>query len=170
MTLPAAFATIRMSDINVELGRSSTANISLDTAENGGYGAINTNSASRPSGTNPAAMSEWYGYNHNAAGATVTITAYINFAPTGGSCTINKNGIRQIRTVNSTIFSFSAAAGDEISTTIVSPVGVGRTAIIDVYNNGYVGGNTGTTSTTFTFTTVVGSGDYAIYADAFNQE
>jgi hypothetical protein len=75
MTLPAAFATIRMSDINVELGRSSTANISLDTAENGGYGAINTNSASRPSGTNPAAMSEWYSYNHNAAPA-VTYSYY----------------------------------------------------------------------------------------------
>jgi hypothetical protein len=170
MTLPAAYATISMGDINVELGRSRTSTISLDSAENGSYATINANSASKPSSTNPASMSEWYGYNHNAAGATVTITAYITFAPTGGSCTINKNGIRQIRTTSGTIFSFSAAAGDEISTTIVSPIGMGRTAIIDVYNNGYVGGNTGTTSTTFTFTTVVGSGDYAIYADAFNQE
>jgi hypothetical protein len=66
MTLVSS-GTIRMSDINVELGRSSTANISLDTAENGGYGAINTNSTSRPSSNNPAAISEWYSYNHNAA-------------------------------------------------------------------------------------------------------
>jgi hypothetical protein len=82
MTLVSS-GTIRMSDINVELGRSSTANISLDTAENGGYGAINTNSASRPSGTNPASMSEWYGYNHNAAGQTypinITFDGYTGF-------------------------------------------------------------------------------------------
>lgn len=60
---------IRMSQINVELGRSSTATISLNTAEDGGYTTINTNSASRPSATNPATMSEWYSYNHSAAPA-----------------------------------------------------------------------------------------------------
>jgi hypothetical protein len=32
---------ISMGDINVELGRTRTANISLDTAENGGYVTIN---------------------------------------------------------------------------------------------------------------------------------
>ena len=68
MTLQSS-GTIRMSNINSELGRSSTANISLDAAENGGYGAINTNSASRPSSNNPASISEWYGYDHNAAPA-----------------------------------------------------------------------------------------------------
>ena len=56
-----------MSQINTELGRSSTATISLDTAENGGYATINTGSSSRPSSTNPASMSEWYGYDHNAS-------------------------------------------------------------------------------------------------------
>ena len=66
MTLQSS-GTIRMSQINTELGRSSTATISLDTAENGGYGAINTNSTSRPSSNNPAAISEWYSYNHNAS-------------------------------------------------------------------------------------------------------
>lgn len=66
MTLPAAFATISMGDINVELGRSRTANISLDAAENGSYATININSTSRPSSTNPATISEWYLYNHNA--------------------------------------------------------------------------------------------------------
>jgi len=69
MALPSS-GTIRMSQINTELGRSSTAQISLDTAENGGYGAINTNSTSRPNSANPAAMSEWYSYNHSAVGAT----------------------------------------------------------------------------------------------------
>jgi hypothetical protein len=57
---------ISMSQINTELGRSSTAEISLDAAENGSYAAINQSSASRPSSGNPASMSEWYGYNHSA--------------------------------------------------------------------------------------------------------
>lgn len=77
MTLPAAYATISMGDINVELGRSRTAQISLDSAESDGYGAINTNSTSRPSTNRPAAMSEWYSYNHNAAPA-VTYSYYGN--------------------------------------------------------------------------------------------
>jgi hypothetical protein len=58
---------IKMSQINTELGRSSTAAISLDTAENGGYAAINTASSSYPSSANPARMSEWYSYDHNAS-------------------------------------------------------------------------------------------------------
>lgn len=38
----------------------------LDVAENGGYVAINTCSINKPSGGNPAAMSEWYGYDQDA--------------------------------------------------------------------------------------------------------
>ena len=55
-----------MNDIRVELGISSQSPFSLDTAENGGYVTINVCSPSRPSSGNPAAMSEWYGYNHTA--------------------------------------------------------------------------------------------------------
>lgn len=60
---------IKMSQINTELGRTSTANISLDSAESGGYGAINTASPSYPSDARPAAMSEWYSYDHSASSA-----------------------------------------------------------------------------------------------------
>ena len=67
MALQSSGQLIRMSQINTELGRSSTATISLDTAENGGYGTINTCGSPFPSGANPASMSEWYGYNHSAA-------------------------------------------------------------------------------------------------------
>ena len=66
MPLPSS-GTISMSQINTELGRSSTAQISLDTAENGGYAAINTCGSPYPSSSNPASMSEWYSYNHSAA-------------------------------------------------------------------------------------------------------
>lgn len=67
MALPSS-GTIKMSQINTELGRSSNAQISLDSAENGSYATINTNSASRPSAGNPARLSEWLGYNHTASG------------------------------------------------------------------------------------------------------
>lgn len=55
-----------MSQINTELGRSATAGISLNSAEDGGYAAINGCSVYRPSSSNPASMSEWYSYNHSA--------------------------------------------------------------------------------------------------------
>lgn len=55
---------ISFGDINEELGRSRTSQISLDAAENGAYGTINTLSPNKPSVTNPATLSEWYGYNH----------------------------------------------------------------------------------------------------------
>ena len=64
MALPSS-GQIAMSQINTELIRGSTSQISLDAAENGSYGAINTNSVRYPRASNPAAMSEWYGYNHN---------------------------------------------------------------------------------------------------------
>jgi hypothetical protein len=80
MTMPAS-GQISMSQINTELGRASNAEISLDTAENGGYATINVSSASKPSSANPATMSEWYSYNHNAT-HTVTVQVQGN---NGGS-------------------------------------------------------------------------------------
>lgn len=66
MALPGSGNALAASAINTELGRSSTATISLQTAATGGYVAINTNSTSRPNSTEPHAMSEWYSYNHSA--------------------------------------------------------------------------------------------------------
>jgi len=72
MALPCS-GQIAMSQINTELNRSASATISLDAAENGDYGAINQNSASRPNASNPAAMSEWHCYNHNAAACNAPV-------------------------------------------------------------------------------------------------
>lgn len=66
MPLPSS-GQISMGDINVELGRARSSYIELDNAENGDYAAINGCSPSRPSSGNPAAMSEWRGYNHTFA-------------------------------------------------------------------------------------------------------
>jgi hypothetical protein len=54
---------ISMGDINVELGRTRTAIISLDTAENGGY-VTNAKGTNKPSATNPATINEWL-VNHS---------------------------------------------------------------------------------------------------------
>lgn len=84
---------IKMSQINVELGRASTATISLDAAENGTYVAINTSSASYPSSANPAAMSEWYGYDHSASTGSKEFTIYADQSYSSGdnegACGIN---------------------------------------------------------------------------------
>lgn len=65
-----------MNQIRAELGIPSQAPLSLDTAENGGYVAINQCSSSRPSSANPATISEWYGYNHtiNCCGGATCYT------------------------------------------------------------------------------------------------
>jgi hypothetical protein len=66
MALPNNGSPISFSQINTELGRSANATLTIDTAENGGYGAINTCSPFRPSSSNPANVSEWFSYNHTA--------------------------------------------------------------------------------------------------------
>lgn len=61
--------TIKISEINTELGRTSTtANTSLEDLSDGTYATINTAnpSADRPDGSAPHAMSEFYSYNHSA--------------------------------------------------------------------------------------------------------
>lgn len=62
---------IKFSELNTELSRTSTDLISLTDASAGTYAAINTNNAvaDRPDQSEPHAISEWYSYNHNAAGA-----------------------------------------------------------------------------------------------------
>ena len=65
--MPIGSGSVSALGINLELGRSSNSTISIDTAENGGYGAINTCSPSYPSASNPASFSEWRNYNHGTA-------------------------------------------------------------------------------------------------------
>lgn len=67
MAIPG-FGPLSAQTINFELARGRTSQLSIDTAENGGYGAINGFSLSLPNEANPAAYSEWYNYDHTAGG------------------------------------------------------------------------------------------------------
>jgi hypothetical protein len=69
--LPSS-GSISLSQINTELSRAYNSQISLDAAENGSYGAINQNSSVKPSSANPAAMSEWRGYNHGCTAVSIS--------------------------------------------------------------------------------------------------
>lgn len=64
MALPLT-GQISFGDVNVELGRSRTALISLKNAETGVYIPLNVNSPYKPSGTEWYLMSEWRGYDQN---------------------------------------------------------------------------------------------------------
>ncbi len=77
MPVPTS-GVISLGKIGKEVRSSSTGNdynegphtsnaTTLNTAENGGYGSINTNSPDKPSASNPAKMSEWYNYQHHAS-------------------------------------------------------------------------------------------------------
>jgi len=65
--MPIGSGSVSASAINTELTRSASATMSIDTAENGGYVAINQCSPSRPSASNPASYGEWRNYNHSFA-------------------------------------------------------------------------------------------------------
>jgi len=76
MTLPSS-GQLAMSQINVELDMSSTlANSSLHDASTGTspYPSINTASEYYPNGSMPYAISEFYGYNHDATAYSVDIS------------------------------------------------------------------------------------------------
>lgn len=58
---------IKFSELNTELGRTSTNKIGLGAAESGTYAAINSASSSKPNGSAPSKISEWFSYDHGAA-------------------------------------------------------------------------------------------------------
>jgi hypothetical protein len=98
MSLPLG-GPISMSQINTELVRSSTAQISLDSAENGSYAAVNNCSYYKPSATNPAAMSEWRGYDHQI------------MCPTTGYCGSGGRGLIQLYGANTSTHTISVGNG-----------------------------------------------------------
>ena len=75
MSLTAS-GQISISDINGEFGRSgTTANSSLEDLSDGTVATINTqnDSADRPDGSAPHAMTEFYSYDHDLAGTSWSV-------------------------------------------------------------------------------------------------
>lgn len=64
---------ISYGDVNEELGRSRTTQISLYSAENGYYFPLNNGSPYKPTAGGSAAISEWYGYNHISTSVTLYV-------------------------------------------------------------------------------------------------
>ena len=78
MTLQSS-GQIKFSEINTEFGRTSTtANTSLEDLSDGTVATINTvnDSADRPDGSAPHAISEFYSYDHDAAAANTTFGTF----------------------------------------------------------------------------------------------
>lgn len=64
MAISPSGSPISLNTIRAELGILAQSNLSLNTAEDGLYVPINPCSTFKPAVPNPAAISEWYGYNH----------------------------------------------------------------------------------------------------------
>ena len=114
MALPAS-GQLAMSQINTELRRVSSSYITLDTAENGGHGLINQNSTNRPNSSNPAAISEWYGYNHRARPPLPTFVALRNVGWAGNS---NTDGRSLDRACQNSIFGAGRYWGNDERMTV----------------------------------------------------
>ena len=78
MTIQGSGTPITLGQIRTELGHSGS--IGLRAAEIGTYGPLNTNSTSRPDGTTPSLMSEWYGYDHAAGGGPTLYTHSLKYS------------------------------------------------------------------------------------------
>lgn len=130
MTLPSS-GQLSMSQINTELGRGCCPQISLDTAENGGYVTINTFSTFRPSAANPATISEWYRYNHAAAAPgqcydvwnanPFSFSGTIVWRSVDGVLRTGTLGPNDRRYICSQIFPYESPAADVIVTACGSP-------------------------------------------------
>lgn len=126
MAIPGSGA-LSAQTINFELGRSRASTMSIDTAENGGYGAINQNSPNRPNAANPAAYSEWYGYDHNAfgGGPSEAFEIPLGYHPSdqNRACSGYYFDELPIRFIDTQLWEAASAVWDDPFLTIFSPAG-----------------------------------------------
>lgn len=140
MALPST-GSISMSQINTELGRAAGTNISLNTAEDGGYAAINQKSVAKPSSANPASMSEWRGYNHGCG------QVGISGLTSGQIC--NGNTILLVATGGMTSYTWTIPGVGTVSsdTLQLQPGSAGYPAVNGTVAYTVVGTSTGCSST-----------------------
>lgn len=152
MALPTS-GPLSFSAINTELGRSSTATMSLQTAETGGYVAINQNSASKPNGSAPYRIGEWYGYNQNSADPAGTVTLVFNRFTVTGTARVYKNGLSFLTRTTSGTLSGAISTGNTFYANVVTSSANPSTVDISSTTRGNLysfSGNGTHTSTTFT--------------------
>lgn len=136
MALPASGA-LAASAINTELGRSSTAEISLATAAAGTYATINTASGSYPNNTTPHSMSEWYSYDHSA-GAVPTIATADMFTSTIPDCGVNWTVGVSITYTNPNNTTYKVAVYDAAGSTLIAD-DIGFVSSWSAYDTGFNG-------------------------------
>lgn len=73
MALPSS-GSISTAMINTELGRGTNDVFNFQTAAQGGYVTLNTNSPSLPSSSAPFSLQDWYSYDHSASPAAPSFT------------------------------------------------------------------------------------------------
>lgn len=149
---------ISFANINLELARASNAELSLDAAENTG---INQCASPKPSASNPAAMNEWYGYNH-AYSPTLIISNYdVSSTDCTTACALPAAGSGNVYT------SATGTYYTNIGCTTTANgyyVNEGRTTCYYI-TSGSLQSTTACTTTTTTTTTTLATGNcYEVYA------
>lgn len=88
MAIASSGAISLAGDIGEELGNNNaTTTTTLKVASNGGIDTINSASASKPDGTAPHSMSEFYSYDHSASSASVpTSNLFFRIDPNDTNC------------------------------------------------------------------------------------
>lgn len=160
---------VRASAINTELGRASGAVLSIKTAENGAYSAVNACGGSFPSSVDPAAYSEWRNYNHSFACCVApTITA-----GTAGTNSLSVNVTLSNCSAMHTEYSFNGGGtwtnntNTCASTSVISSLTSSTTYLIRVRITCTSTGGFSAYSNTVSMTTTGGYPAYGTYLSQF---
>lgn len=159
MTLPSS-GSISFNDIRIELGIPTQTPFSLEDAENGTYSTINRCGTTWPGGDNPAAISEWYGYNHAATAETVAADYDFSSTSCAVACALPQAGVGTLRrNTNVTPNKYYATNYSPIKCVTSELAGDGyyvnstRTTCYYIANSGELQSSTACTTTTTTTTT-----------------
>jgi hypothetical protein len=91
MAIPSS-GQVSASDINIELGRSATAEKSLNQARSGEYSAINQANEDKPSSSGQVAYSDWRGYDHDKVALSIIPISSTTTSKSACTAKIVQNG------------------------------------------------------------------------------
>lgn len=125
------------------------------------YDAINTSSSSRPDGSNPNELSEWYSYNHTAVSDCLSLTNYDWFLNNPSGCSISTafSGTTTVTQFANIRYARFDAEVDGIFTCRIYRNSSSSGLSVQVFkSNGQVSGSGHSTSSMISQETVSGSG------------